>query len=321
MIVDASVWTAADFRVARQWARPFTATMLAEIDAALKRALDAGKRFHEVTRERDFPLPLTAPLLAQALASLEDGPGFAVLSGFPVERYSYDENVMAYAGLSTHLGRIVDQSYAGAMKVDVVDLGLAYGKDVRGYNTAAALRFHSDGAHLTGLMCLGEAAEGGLSVLASASAVHNAILAERPDLHAVLARGFHHHRRGEHAPGEPPVSERIPVFGRANGQLQCTYDRFQSLWSADAGIAIAPEEVAAMDYMDAVLARPDLQLHMNLRLGDLQYVHNFTVLHARSEYRDGPGKRRHLVRLWLDRPEGKRPGATMRDLYVRHDAR
>ena len=80
------------------------------------------------------------------------------------------------------------------------DLGLAYGKDVRGYQSNAMLRFHTDGAVLTGLLCLESAVEGGLSVLTSSGALSNHILRERPDLYAVLQKGFHHHRRGEHPP-------------------------------------------------------------------------------------------------------------------------
>ena len=79
--------------------------------------------------------------------------------------------LIGYAGLSSHLGKLVDQSFAGAMKADVKDLGVAYGKDVRGYQSSAMLRFHTDGAVLTGLLCLETAAEGGLSVLTSSGAL------------------------------------------------------------------------------------------------------------------------------------------------------
>jgi alpha-ketoglutarate-dependent taurine dioxygenase len=169
-------------------------------------------------------------------------------------------------------------------------------------------------------MCLGEAAEGGLSVLASAGAAHNAVLAERPDLYEILAQGFRHHRRGEHAPGEPPVSDPIPVFSFHDGLMHCVYDRNQSLWAADAGVEIAPRQIEAMDCLDAVLARPELQLHLEMQLGDIQYVNNFTILHARTAYRDGPGKKRHLLRLWLDPFESRWKGPTMRDLYVKSEA-
>ena len=316
---DPSVWTAQDFPKARSWVRRLEPRHLAEIEAALAQARRSGAPFWAL-RPAEFPLDETAELLRGAADDLEHGRGFAVIAGFPVERYGYDDNLLAYAGLSSYLGRVVDQSYAGAKIVDVRDTGAGYSKDSRGYQSNAPLRFHSDGACLTGLMSLGEAAEGGLSVLASAGAAHNAVLAERPDLYDVLARGFRHHRRGEHAAGEPPVSEPIPVFSFHDGLMHCVYDRNQSLWAADAGVEITPRQVEAMDCLDAVLARPELQLHMNLQVGDIQYVNNFTILHARTAYRDGPGKKRHLLRLWLDPLESRWKGPTMRDLYVKSEA-
>jgi len=313
---DPSVWTASDLPPTRGWVRALTPAHLAEIHAAIRAA--AHIPFHQITKS-DFPLPLTAPLLQACAEDLEHGRGFSVLGKFPVQRYSYEDNLIAFAGLSAHLGRIVDQSYAGAMIVDVKDQGVAYDASTRGYNTTAPLLFHTDGAGLTGLMCLGVAEEGGLSVLASAGMVSNLILAERPDLHAILRAGFHHHRRGEHAPGEPPISDPIPVFEDRGGLLHCTYDRNQSIWAQQEGIKLTRRQLEALDYMDSILARPELQLHMHLQRGDIQFVNNYTMFHARTAYRNGPGAVRHLLRIWLDPVHSRWSGTTTRDLYVRRE--
>jgi hypothetical protein len=318
LIDDASVWHARDFPRPRAWVHELSRESVDELEQAVREAVARGLGFAEV-RKRDFPMEKTGTVLRAVVDELEQGRGFAVIGGFPVDRFSYDEALIGYAGLCTHLGQLVDQSYAGAMKVDVIDSGGAYGKSVRGYQTSAMLRFHTDGAVLTGLLCLEEAVEGGQSVLTSSGAVSNAILAERPDLYQVLATGFHHHRRGEHAPGENPVSPYpIPVFAFYDGLLQCNYDRNQSMWAAEEGIEITARQIEAMDYLDAVIARPEFQLHMDMRKGDVQFVNNFTVMHSRTAYRDGPGKRRHLVRYWIDVPDGRRQGLTTRDLYVRN---
>lgn len=51
----------------------------------------------------------------------------------------------------------------------------------------------------------------------------------------------------------------------------------------------------------------DASLHMVLEVGDLQFVSNLHVLHARTAYKDHapPAPRRHLMRLWLSAPEGE----------------
>ena len=48
-----------------------------------------------------------------------------------------------------------------------------------------------------------------------------------------------------------------------------------------------------------------LSLHMILEIGDIQFLSNNHVLHARTAYKDypPPAPRRHLMRLWLSTPE------------------
>ena len=186
---DPSVWLAADLGTTRSWVRRLTPECQDEIEAGVRKAVAAGKSYTDVGLA-DFPLPKTRSLLREVFNDLEDGAGFSVVGDFPVDRFTYEENLIGYAGVSAHLGTLVDQSYAGAMKADVKDMGLAYGKDVRGYHSSAMLRFHTDGAVLTGLLCLQSAVEGGLSVLASSGALSNRIIEERPDLHAILVRAF-----------------------------------------------------------------------------------------------------------------------------------
>ena len=46
---------------------------------------------------------------------------------------------------------------------------------------------------------------------------------------------------------------------------------------------------------------------MTLEVGDIQFLSNSHVLHARTEYIDHapPAPRRHLMRLWLATPESE----------------
>ena len=79
---------------------------------------------------------------------------------------------------------------------------------------------------------------------------------------------------------------------------------------------LTEREREALDLVDALAARPDLHVATDLQVGDLQFVNNFTVLHSRGGYVDGPGRRRHLVRLWLNDPRSRRHGPTLLDLYA-----
>jgi len=51
-----------------------------------------------------------------------------------------------------------------------------------------------------------------------------------------------------------------------------------------------------------------LRLDMELQPGDMQFLHNHTILHDRTAFEDWPEpeRKRHLLRLWLAAP-GARP--------------
>jgi alpha-ketoglutarate-dependent taurine dioxygenase len=312
-----SAWTAVDFDTPRAWVRPLEEAHLEEIDDALAAALQ--RRLDETTVDAaSFPLPALEALLAACVDELEHGPGFAVLAGFPTKRYSAAETRLAFAGLCSHLGNLSAQTCDGDKLIEVVDRRQPYDHTSRGYHSHQALPFHTDGAHAVALLCLETAWRGGESVLVSAASAHNAVATERPDLWQVLAAGFHHHRRGEQPPGEPAISaEPIPVFCFRDGLLHCMYNRKPIEWCEREGLTLDPTQREALDYLDAVLDRPELQLRTDLEVGDLQLVDNFKVLHSRTQYEDRPPQQRHLLRIWLERPASRRSGATLLDLYAR----
>ena len=51
----------------------------------------------------------------------------------------------------------------------------------------------------------------------------------------------------------------------------------------------------------------ETRLDMEFLPGDIQFLHNHTILHARSAYVDWsePERKRHLLRLWLSPPDGR----------------
>src|SRR3546814_12223791 len=70
---------------------------------------------------------------------------------------------------------------------------------------------------------------------------------------------------------------------------------------------LTPEDVEALDYFDSLANDPELRLDMEFKPGDMQFLHNHTLLHDRTAYVDWdePEKKRHLLRLWLAAPNGR----------------
>jgi len=315
-VTGPNAWHSSDFTRPRSWVRTLTPGMVDEIATAVATVKSRGIPFYEIARD-DFPLPEAGGLLAAAHDDLNARQGFTVVAGFPTGRFSYDDSLLAYGGIAAHLGRVVVQNYEGDLVVDVIDKGIPYDHTSRGYSSNKLLPFHTDGADYVGLLCLGEAAEGGRSLIVSAAAVYNEILRTHPDYLETLFRGFYHHRRGQHDPGESPISpERIPVFSVRDGLLYCCYNRNPIEWAQKEGVVLSAHDIEVLDYFDSLCARPDFQLSMDLQLGDLQFVNNYMILHSRTEYRDDAAHRRHLVRLWMHDEDGLRNGVSLLDLYV-----
>jgi hypothetical protein len=181
--------------------------------------------------------------------------------------------------------------------------------------------FHSDGSDLVGLFCLDAGASGGASLVANVVSIHNELVRTAPGLAAELYGPFPYDLRGEQAPGARNWYE-MPIFNRRADRLFVRYIRpyiTSSARHADAPpVSAAARE--AMDRVDALCADPDFHVSMTMRPGDMQFVNNYHVLHAREGYTDdrANGRVRHLKRLWLetdlladeDKPERFRLGRT-----------
>jgi len=65
--------------------------------------------------------------------------------------------------------------------------------------------------------------------------------------------------------------------------------------------------VNALDCFDALANDSQLNFLMRLEPGDMQFVHNHTLLHDRTAFDDWqePGRKRHLLRLWLSSPQAR----------------
>jgi len=321
LIIDASAWTGADYPDDRSWVHALDDAMRDEIVTAMGAAKARGIAPKDI-QPADFPLSLTAPLLADAYRELECGPGFAMLSGFPLDGLTAEEITLAYCGLCCHLGHITVQNRDDEYILEVTDKGKGFTIASRGYHSTAHLDFHTDGTNTVTLLCLETAAEGGRSKLLSAASVYNAVVRERPETLPILHRGFPHHRRDQGLPGMAAVTEyRTPVFGFFNGLLHVSYTDTSIRFCEAEGVTFSDEERAALDFVKSVTAREALHATMALDKGDLQLVNNFMVLHARTDYRDAPGRKRKLLRLWLDDENSARLGPGKMDWYMPEHSR
>jgi hypothetical protein len=70
---------------------------------------------------------------------------------------------------------------------------------------------------------------------------------------------------------------------------------------------LTAQQVEALDAFDQLANDPALHFFMQFQAGDVQLVHNHTLLHDRTGFEDWPEpeRKRHLLRLWLAPPEAR----------------
>ncbi|MGQ3298441.1 TauD/TfdA family dioxygenase [Reyranella sp.] len=299
----AAAWYGPEIATRDDWMMPLSAAEVAEVEAATQ-ALVARDADIAVLKPQDFPLPtLGARLRSRVDDEVLSGRGFLLLRGLPVERWSIRESATAFFGLGAHLGSARSQNGKGHVLGHVQDLGLDVNDpNVRIYQTHERQTYHTDSCDIVGLLCLKTAKSGGLSALVSSTTIFNEMRRRRPDLLKLLFQPIATDRRGEVPEGQKPFFE-IPVFNWHQGYLTAIYQRqyIDSAQRFPEAPRHTPELVKALDLFDSLANDPALNTFMEFKPGDVQLVHNHTMLHDRTGFDDWPEpeRRRHLLRLWL----------------------
>lgn len=291
------------------WLRPLQTTEIAELEAAARHYIALQRDLGEITAV-DFPLADFAVHLRELRDQLLTGNGVEVMRGLPVSQYSQQFAATIFCGIGAHLGSARSQNAQGHLLGHVRNTGASSSDpNARIYQTAERQSFHTDSADVVGLLCLREAKQGGDSLLVSALSIVNRMRELRPDLLARLFEPIATDRRGEIPEGARPYME-IPVLSWYQGFLTVFYQRqyIDSAQRFEDAPRLDRQTIEALDMFDALANDPELHFAMRLQPGDMQFVYNHSQLHDRTAFTDWPepGKRRHLLRLWLsmagDRP-------------------
>jgi hypothetical protein len=306
-----SAWIGADMRTREaEWSYRLSPTEVAEIETSVRTVRARGLDLADIRRD-DFPLPTLGPTLERLRAEVLDGRGFVLLRGMPVENRPIEESATAYWGVGTYFGSARSQNAKGHLLGHVYDLGgrSETNPHIRSYATAERQNYHIDRCDVVALLCLRRAKSGGLSAIVSSMTLHNVMARRRPDLLERLYQTFPVDRRGEVPAGKAPFYE-APVFNEHGDCLSVLYSRLHigSAQRFPEARRLTAEDIEALDMLADLAGDPDLRLDMTFMPGDVQFLHNHTILHARTGYEDWPEaeRKRHLLRLWLA-PPGARP--------------
>ncbi|KAI1371306.1 Clavaminate synthase-like protein [Hypoxylon crocopeplum] len=310
------VWEGDALAKTYEWTYVLEPSHLDEIELALKHFKSLGLSLGHVNQET-FPLPQLHPELRRLSDELHNGHGFFVIRGLLVDEHSREENVIIYAGLSAHIapkrGRQdskFDGKPASVTLSHIRDLSGPGRNEVIGSPayTADKQVFHTDSGDIVSLFALETAAEGGASKLASTWRVYNEIARTRPDLIHTLIENWDVENFGnsEQQYTSRPLMYYQPATGSSPERVVLQYARRSSVGfgALPRSPNIPPITEAQAEALDTLhFLGEKFCVDTYFQKGDIQYVNNLALFHARDGFTNAGDKQRHLLRLWLRDPE------------------
>lgn len=315
-IAGPMAWGGTDFPRRDDWILRLSEGHIAELENAARAIVARGLSFRDIAAA-EFPLPGLGPMLAALRPELRTGRGFVLVKGLSVERFAPALLRTIYIGMGAHLGVPVSQSHRGDYLGEVKDYREPGNE--RPYRRGGAIEMHRDPCDIVGLLCYRKARAGGLSRIASAATVWNTVLAERPDLVAVLLHGFRLYATREDRDAAPPLTPvKIPVLTcDPDGPLHCTLIAELAQWAVEKAGEPWPERgPEALAFFQEVANRAGVFLDMAIEPGDIQFLNNRTTVHGRTDYEEWPEPERQRVmfRLWLMCPDWPQPATAVNRL-------
>ena len=320
-VTDGTIWHAKDMENTTSWLHTITPKQRQEVLDALKIAKKKGATVASITKV-DFPLPQLGDLFTQMQYELDQGYGFSVIRAMPIEELNISDIELLYSGVTAHFGEKINQDTKGTLIDHVTDRGGDYADiSVRGYTTNAQLTPHCDSGDLVVLMCVRPAKEGGLNNISCTMAVFNEIVENYPEYLKPLYKGFHYNIRGNGPLGEfqDITAHRVPVFSYYDGKLSCRYNE-KAILTAEKlpGVDLLTElEKKAIRAVSKLAMRNDIRFDVQLEMGDIALLNNYTVLHNRGSFTDHdvPEKKRLLLRQWINLPHARELKKEFADHY------
>jgi len=300
-----NAWSTADIRSKDDLALPLQEEHLRAIEELLEKTRHLDPQ--AVTRE-DFDHPVLNSYLADAWDRVMHKEGIVIIQGITRERFAPEDFERIFWGFGLHWGIPAVQSPRGERLGHVRHVPVGPDNPVnRAYRGKHELTMHTDTQELVALMSVQKAKSGGYSSFVSALTIHNEIVANRPDLLPALYEGYYFATNEAQLTDQPITPYKVPVFCAVDGVVSCVWKVPFIYRAGKMNGGLPPKLEEGLEYFQALSNREDLKLHFLLEPGEIAFWNNYTVLHSRTAYEDfdEPEKKRLLLRLWLDVPNGR----------------
>lgn len=304
-------WRVADIAPLQPHFLMLNADQQAEVVRCARSFGDAALTDIEAGADR---LPGLAGTMQTVASALREGCGFAVVGGFPVDALVDGSDWhLAEAGfwaLAQTIG-IPDRQDISGQRLHHVRRArpaeeLITTQSARAYETDVEVDFHGDGSDALMFLCLRQGKSGGVSRLVSAEQAYDDVMRSSPELAAALLQPFHFDARGQR--GDGARTQYVPIATPHDGRMSFLYKRgyIELAQRFDDVPSLTQKQIAAMDAFDAALHDPANVLEFRMQPGQVLFVNNYAVFHARTAFEDydEEEKRRHFLRIWMTLRDG-----------------
>ncbi|KAI1774469.1 Clavaminate synthase-like protein [Hypoxylon cercidicola] len=278
---------------------------LPEVDTAFRRFCEFELDGDEVNRER-FLLPRLQSLLEQCAFDVHYGSGLCIIRGLDNENYTVEDSTIIFLAIADYIGNQRGlQNSKGDMLSHVTESKTWTVPRARrhGIHTNDSLPFHNDmGCEILAMQVRDRADTGGHTCVASITTIYNDLLQSNPWALHVLAE---HSWPIQTSSRKDPPFVLSPLIEFHAGNLLVSMDPARigpHPLSRDSSIpSLTSEQEEALAILQKAAKRH--QIRLETQPGDLVFINNLGLLHAREAYNDGATSSRHLVRLWLRNTE------------------
>ena len=132
-----SAWKGSYFSSADQYAFDLGPRHYGAFDKVLSNVRQQGLTLDDIKKEH-FEVPEIADDIATIFDQIQNGYGFVLVRGFPLDRYTEEELGLIYWGIGTHMGTGVSQSVMGDRLGHVMDFS-ADNPNARAYRNKQTL--------------------------------------------------------------------------------------------------------------------------------------------------------------------------------------
>ncbi|CAI9627286.1 hypothetical protein GT037_004314 [Alternaria burnsii] len=275
---------------------------ISQVDQAVRTFKETGLARGHISKNT-FKLPQALSEKLQNISiNVYNGTGFTVLRGIEPERYTEEENLLMFLGLSSHvapertskLDHIYDVTKAKGLRGNILPPALP-----------GPLGFHCDvdGGDIVAMFAQNVAESGGMQLVTSFWKMYNELASTSPDVIRQLSDPLPWEQKDGET-GEPFVGYRS-VIACPEGMAQVAFVRSILLGSdfvprSSDTPRLSDEQKSAVDLMCEAASRHAVKLEQ--KRGDILFLNNLAILHAREAYEDSESKSRHVLRLYIRDP-------------------